>query len=964
MTTASSGQYTFLFTDIEGSTRLWETIPQAMSAALAVHDEIMRSAIEANSGKVIKTVGDAFYAVFETAKSAAQAAVDAQEKLMQTAWKIEGGIRVRMGLYTGEAEPRDNDFFGQTLNRCARLLNTAHGEQVVLSISTVSEIQFIDSGDFGFLDLGEHRLKDLTKPEQIYQLLHPKLRADFPPLRGLESFPNNLPTQASTFVGRERELKELQTMVGQARLVTLSGSGGCGKTRLAMQAAAELLDQFSDGAWFVELAALADPSLLTSTVASVLGLKEEPNRTVQQSLLSYLQTKKLLLILDTCEHLIEPVAKLVQTILASCPSIRVIATSREILGIPGEAAWRVPGMGVPPAGAPLTVSELMGFEAVQLFSERAQASQPSFRVNEQNAKSVAEICVHLDGIPLAIELAAARAKIMTPAQISERLADRFRLLTGGSRTALARQQTLRAAIEWSYDLLETQEKMLFDRSSVFVGGFDMDALTSIVASEDLEEWECLDLLSRLVDKSLLVTEEIGAEYRYRMLESLRAFGQEKLSESGTADSFRNRHAHYYVKLAIDAKREISGSDQRDWLERIERDHDNYRASLSWCLDFDSESALNLVDSLARFWEIRGYWEEGLGWLERVLDIATLAPTELRAEALISAGRLALDQGNYAKARGWFNEAHALHDAAGNRHGSASALNNLGHIAFDLNDYAAARENYEAALEMRRELDDKQGVAASLHNLANVALAQGDYEGVKQINEESIKVFKALGDQRGLSAALNSLGLAYQALGDLKRAFELLERGLQIRKELGDRAGVAMVLSNLGSVAMEDGDLDRARSLFKEGLAIRQAILDKRGTAFVLNNLGRVALAQGDLESARENLGDALGLRHELGDKRGMAETLESQARYYTEMGKFDRAVKLIASASWLRDQIGAPCSPKDRREIDALLERLKGELGESQYEKAQETGTAVAARPKLSEAVSASLKAAAEAREY
>lgn len=506
MTQAQVKVWTFLFTDIEGSTKLWEERPDAMRAALARHDAILRKAIEAHHGRVVKQVGDSFHAVFTGAGDALNAVIEAQQNLMAEDWGAAGPIKVRMALHTGEAEERDGDFFGAALNRCSRMLNAGHGGQTLVSTTAHELLKDTVPPGVSLKDLGEHRLKDLIRQEHIYQVCHPEVPAEFPPLRSLASFAHNLPTQVTSFVGREKEIGEIKELLKSNRLLTLAGAGGVGKTRLSLQVGADLLDDFPDGVWQVELAALSNPGLVPQSVASALGFREEPKRTLTETLVDGLRSKKLLLILDNCEHLVEPCAQLADALLKACPGVRIMTTSREALRVAGEVQWRVPSLTAPDPTKLPRVEALTQFESVRLFVDRANAVTPGFAITNQNGPAVAQICWRLDGIPLAIELAAARVKMLSPGQIAERLNDRFNLLTGGSRAALPRQQTLQAAIEWSYDLLSEDEKKLFDRLSVFAGGFDLEAAEEVCSGEGLDKKEVFDLLTHLVEKSLVVAE--------------------------------------------------------------------------------------------------------------------------------------------------------------------------------------------------------------------------------------------------------------------------------------------------------------------------------------------------------------------------------------------------------------------------------------------------------------------------
>ena len=688
-----AGTVTFLFTDIEGSTKLWEVQPEAMQIALARHDALLRDAIETHNGYVFKTVGDAFCAAFTTAPDALRAALAAQLALTGEPWPEQTPIKVRMALHTGAVESRDKDYFGQPLNRVARLLATGYGGQTLLSAAAQELVRDSLPAEASLLELGRHRLRDLGRPEAIFQLLHPKLAAPFPTLRSLASLPNNLPLQPTSFVGRESELTQICTLLTTARLLTLTGSGGCGKTRLALQVAADLLDGEGDGAWLVELAPLTDPNLVPATIASVLGLKEEPGKPITQSLVEYLKNKHLLLVLDNCEHLLDACAKLADTLIRQCPRVHILASSREALGIAGELTYRVPSLSLPDSSKHQTPESLSPFESVQLFIERALFQQSTFAVTNANAPALASICHRLDGIPLAIELAAARVRSLSVEEINGKLDQCFRLLTGGSRTALPRQQTLRALIDWSYDLLSETEKQVLERLAVFAGGWTLEAAEAVCASDDVEDWEVLDHLTSLTDKNLVIAEQKHGHTRYQLLETVRQYARDRLQERGGGEVWCERHLAYFVDLAEQAEPQMSRQEQSIWYTRLETEHDNFRAALTWaCKDgSDPESGLQLVGCLWRFWYNRAD-SEGRVWCQLALEIEGkrirrhAEVLRRHAEVLNGAGTLAYGQGDYTAAHSLYEESLTLHRDQGNRWGVATSLSNLGTLSRDQGNY--------------------------------------------------------------------------------------------------------------------------------------------------------------------------------------------------------------------------------------------------------------------------------------
>ncbi len=528
-----SGTITLLFTDVEGSTRLWEAEPEAMARALRRHDELLRAAIEQAGGFVFKTVGDAFCAAFATPRAALDAAAAAQRGLAAEPWPTGRPIRVRMSLHTGVCEERDNDYFGPAVNRAARLEAVAHGGQVLISGATAELLSDTLPGGVALRDLGLHRLKDLGRPERVYQLEAEFLAADFPPLASLDNpeLPNNLPGQLSAFIGREREVPEVRRLVESSRLVTLTGAGGCGKTRLALQAAAELLGEARDGVWFVDLAPLTEAGQIPDAVAAALGLTDPGGQPLLESLTESLREQEALILLDNCEHLIDDAAKLCGQLVRDCPRLRVLATSREPLGLDGEHVYRVPSLSLAPAEVE-AVDEVAASDAVRLFVDRAQAHYSGFVLDEQAAPLVASVCRRLDGIPLALELAAARLSSMSIQQVSQRLDQRFRLLTGGSRNAMPRQQTLQAAVDWSFSLLSQSEREVLRRLSVFAGGFELEAAEVVCAAGSVDAFDAADLLGSLVDKSLVVADRTLESVRYRTLETIRQYAAQELLRSG------------------------------------------------------------------------------------------------------------------------------------------------------------------------------------------------------------------------------------------------------------------------------------------------------------------------------------------------------------------------------------------------------------------------------------------------
>jgi predicted ATPase/DNA-binding CsgD family transcriptional regulator len=639
--------------------------------------------------------------------------------------------------------------------------------------------------------------------------------------------PNNLPLELSSFVGREKELAEVERLLLEnTRLLTLTGSGGCGKTRLALAAAGELVKSFEDGAWLVELASLADPSLVPQAVASVLGVREQPGRSPTETLSDHLRTRKVLLVLDNCEHLVEACAVLAEALLHSCPELRVLATSREALGITGEVAWLVPSLPLPDLRRLPAVESLPRYESARLFLERAAAVKPTFALTERNAASVAQVCYRLDGIPLAIELAAAKAKVLSVEQIADRLDDCFRLLATGGRTAMPRHRTLHATMDWSHELLPDEERALFRRLSVFAGGFTLEAAESVCAGEELERDEVLELLSHLVDKSLVVARERDGEARYRLLETVRQYAWEKLSESGEAERFREQHAGYYLALAEEAEPELKGERQVAWLERLERERDNLRVAMAWLLGRgELEEAARLGWALWLFWGIRAHFAEGRRWMEQALSAEGSAamPASARAKALYVAGMMANYQG----------------------------------------DHRSAEPLVDESLGLFRELEDRLGTAYALSNAGFAASGQGHHQRAITLNEESVHLFLEVGEKWGAAVQSCFLAVAWRDQGDHGRAKRLAERGLALSREVGERQTITAALYTLATLAQAESDHERARDLFEEGLKLSAELGNEADVAHCLEGLASIAGAMGRMVRAARLWGAEEALLEEI-----------------------------------------------------------------------------------------------------
>jgi predicted ATPase/class 3 adenylate cyclase len=806
---------TFLFTDIEGSSRLWEEDSERMRAALASHDALARAAVAGHRGTVVKTTGDGMHAVFDDPLDALEAVLQLQRSLQAPQDGLS--LRIRCGLHAGVSERRDNDYFGSAVNRAARIMNAAHGGQVLLSQAIASLVAGRLPAAVTLRDLGRLKLRDLASPEHVHQLVHPALRSDFPALRSLETCPNNLPQQVTPFVGRAREQADIKALLARSRLVTLFGSGGLGKTRLSLQVAADVLDEYPDGVWLVELAPLRDARLVPQAVASVLGVVEEARRPVAEALEKFVAERSLLIVLDNCEHLVQSCADLAARLLRRAPNVSIIASSREPLRIAGEVTYAVPSLAVPAADRKITVPALMTFESAHLFAERAAAARSTFRVTAENAAAVAGICRSLDGIPLALELAAARVRTMSVDDIVARLGDRLRLLQSGDRSASLRQQTLRASIDWSYDLLSPSERDLHARLAVFAGGWTLDAAEAVGATARTLRIDVADLLGALIEKSLVELDPSGG--RYRLLETMRQYAHERLDELPDADDAADRHLRFYVALAESASAQLTGPEQGAWLARLDAERENLLAAHAWCdrRADGAESGLRLVFALKLYLINRGL----LALLYRITVEALRrkgaeARTLARCRALHTAGQLDCFMGRYVEALGFLTE----------------------------------------SLEIARELDDRGRISAVLDALAMASLGRGNVAAARGHLEEAIALSRELGDKRGLAAALNGLAQLHRGQGELDAAEPLYLDVLALARDMGDREIVCIALLNLAMVSIGRDAPQRVPAMLLEVLAIADEIGSKPAGQSALEVTAGLAAASSQWTHAARMFGAA------------------------------------------------------------------------------------------------------------
>ncbi|MGQ0550587.1 MAG: tetratricopeptide repeat protein [Armatimonadota bacterium] len=898
---------TLLFTDIVGSTELATDLgDRRWRDLLDSHHAVVRHELQRFRGREIDSVGDSFLAIFdgpERGIRCAHAIRDAVRPL---------GIEIRAGLHSGEVEAGDGTVRGIAVHLGARVAAEARPGEILVS-STVrdlvagSGIQFEDRGLFMLKGVQEERrlfaVSDV--PPEAASMLHRD--AELRPARLLDQPPGrttNLPLQLTSFIGRARELDEIQERITTSRQLTLTGTGGVGKTRLAIEVASRVLTHFPDGVWLVDFSPLSDPMRVPQAVASTLGVQEETGRPLSEVLGDYLLSKRALLVLDNCEHLTAACADLAEHLLRRCPDIRVLATSREILGTAGELTYSVPSLSVPDLQRHAALAEATDSEAVRLFVDRAGLGQPDFVLTAANTPAILQICGRLDGIPLAIELAAARVKTLSIEDIARRLDDRFRLLTGGIRTALPRHRTLRAAMDWSYDLLSDAERILVRRLSVFAGGFTLESAEAVCAGEGIDPDDVLDVFTRLVDKSLVTVDRSG-QTRYRQLEMIRQYARERLTAEGEADAILRRHRDFYVALVEEAEPHLHGPQQMEWLDRVAAEHDNARAALEWSLrQSDGEPGIRLAAAMSSFWHARGYLAEGREWLDRVLPRTGAVSLENRMRALLGAGRLAFAQDDFGPAKDIFEQIVPLARECGDRRALTLALAWLGHAAWHQGERARGVELCEESLALAHAVGDAWTTAIVLDEVSVVARHEGDHQRASSLLEQSLALFREAGDIGEVALCLSRLGALATDRADYRRAAGLIEEALNLQRRLGRRTAAASSLNRLGLIALAQGDWERAIGLCEAAAVIADELGKRSTAASVRVNAGVALLAKGDLERAGAIFEESLGVQRTYGDREDVASATAALGILARYQGDYVQARRLLEEGLNMLQQTG------------------------------------------------------------
>jgi predicted ATPase/class 3 adenylate cyclase len=882
-----SGTVTFLFTDIEGSTERWEANRAAMKSALARHDELLSTAIKAHEGYIFKTIGDAYCAAFRTAPEAVHAAIDAQIALNKEDFSAVNGLRVRMAMHTGYADERDHDYFGPTVNRAARLLAIGHGGQILVSAAASDLLQGELPAHASLRSLGGHRLKDLAHPEQVFMLVVTGLPSEFPALRSLDSLPNNLPLQVTSFLGRDADVHEVKKLLEKTRLLTLAGTGGVGKTRLALQVGAEVLDQHPDGVWLIDLAGLQDPDLVISETASILGVRVGADRALTDSIIYALKPKRTLIIFDNCEHLIAAAAQITAAIIKGAPQVRVMTTSREALGIAGEVVHRVSSLGVPESSADITAQNATNYGAVALFIDRATAANTRFTLNDADARVLADICRSLDGIPFAIELAAARVKVMSVTHLAERLKERFRILTGGDRTALPRQQTMRALVDWSYNLLNERERTILNRVAVFAGGWTLEAASEICADDTIESWEILDLISSLVDKSLVVVEMSGTSERYRLLESTWQYAREKLAEAGESEVLNHKHAVYFLRIAQAADASWPSTSTNAWVGALEPELANFRAAMGWALveKHDIDLGAALAGALKELWTGVGSRVEGVRWIKLALDA------------------LPNEQATLTTANLWLG----------------LTINNEG-IG------AAGEEAAERALTQAQALDEKALTAIALATYAFGLDRRGRFDEAEATYLKAAPLLRETGNKKQLARVLSWWSIIHFIRRNSDAARKGFSEALAIARSLDDETLMATVLGNLAELAFAEGDVDKAIGTNDEALALRLKSKNPDGIANTFCNLTAYWLARNDRDKIRDYGRQAIYWGREAQAHLLIAYALQHMAVVGAREGRTQNAARLLGYVEEMIRKSEFAREPTEKWSYEKLMAALREQL--------------------------------------
>jgi predicted ATPase/class 3 adenylate cyclase len=894
---------TFLFTDLENSTPLWENYPEAMQQASARHDALMRTIIEQHRGWVVKTTGDGFHAVFESPSDGVATALAGQLSLAAERWpKAIGMLKVRMGLHTGLSQEREGDFYGLQVNLAARIMGLGYGGQILLSEVTTKLVEKSLPPECTLTDLGEHRLKGIAPVERIFQLCHPDLVNDFPPLKSLAAFKHNLPRQPSSFIGRTEELIEIERLLKDTPLLTLLGPGGTGKTRLMLQAAEEVTENYPDGIWLVELAPLTDPKLIPERVAAALNVQEQPGHRMLDTLVEYLRRKELLLLLDNVEHLVRECAEFAEHLLKNCLKLKILVTGREALFITGETTLQIPSLSLPAIEGDVTPEKIRTSEGVQLFLERARAVQPDFTLNPQNAASIAEIVLRLDGIPLALELAAARLRMLNVEQIAERLNDRFRLLTGGRRTALPRQQTLQALIDWSWNLLDEQEHVLLRRLSVFAGGWALEAAQAVSGFNPLNEFDVFDLMEQLINKSLITVQHLPeGKARYGMLESIRQYAQNKLFEAGEGNTLRERHVDYFISLVDLYDQQALGPEFYNWLNRFALEGDNLRAVMEWIAEDRPGLTLHFTGKLLQFEASWINYREARSWLEPAIE---------QARTLLEENTTDISMIDFIR-----------------------ALASLGWLLVTHGDMIQGLSILDESINLARKHEELRILAFALGMKAQAMGSNVTWEIIAQL-EEIIEICRQRGYEMELILALFSVGQAYLVKGDVEKGQRRITEVIELVEKHDVLFIKAWVYYVQAIKARMTQDLSEAERYYLIAIEGNERLGNQRLATTGRSELAHLYRQEGRMEEALAIYRQTILSWQEQGHQAAVAHQLECFAYIAIMRESFAYAAQLLGAAQIARERTNSPSTePQEIAEKEQAIRQLEVEIGKGELDR-------------------------------
>ena len=911
-----TGIVTFLFTDIDGNSTSAVKDPESYQITLNKLDKLLTDIIESHNGYLFKRNNEAYCTAFSDQEDALRAAVDIQLELEEKR-NIFDNIKIKSGIHTGEAEYGNGDYTGYvTLSTVHRLMSASNGGQILISGDVYEVLKDKSQDNISYRDFGKRKLKDINQSVQIYQVVHENIPSDFPPVKTTDQRWNNLPLELTSFIGRKKELREIREILSEARLLSIIGFGGTGKTRLAVHLASSLVDEFSYGVCIAELAKRSESSNILQEIMAVLKVTPDVKKDMADVLTDFLREKEVLLILDNCEHLLKESAEVTELLLKKCPSLKIIITSREPLHLTGESIINLSQMELPDPYDKKSPEEILQSESVKLFIDRAKAVKTDFKLTDKDIAAIAQLCIQLDGIPLAIELAAARVKVMPVEKILDRLKDRFNLLTGGNKSLLPRQQTLKALIDWSYDFLPEKEKLLLQKFSVFSGGWTLEASEVICADDDIDEFEILDLLSNLSDKSLVKTTENEEGHRYYLLETIRKYCDGKLTESGNTNEYRKKHFEYFYKFAENSEKGLSGPGQKEWLQRIATENENLRESIRWSMEYDPEAALQLCVILSKFWELRSYFSEGIGYLLKALENASTADELWKAKAIFRTGFLYIQQGNYDESKKFLDRCLAMFRDLKDKDGEAAALLALSMIALFLTDYDELKKLAEESLKISREINNRAYIARNLQNIALGLLQQGFHDEAREKIEDGISIYREIKDSVQLAKIIGNLGALDYLAGNYQKAKTVFEESLALRRELGDRQGISIALSNLGSVAYMLKEFDEAERYLEESIEILKDIGDRRVYVTPISTLGSILIEKEDFNKAMRMFTEAIKIAEELGDNYTIAKGFEGISDIFIRLKKFRESSVMAGKYMPL-------LKSSQRNLIDAELNRIE-----------------------------------------